>query len=100
VLAAAVALRYLGGFPDRAALGLDHFREFIPRFYGRFGAFILKLSGQCVDIDSSLGELGKYRFAIPPSAGRIEPSSVCSARAFKVPSGIVFTVKGAARALT
>src|SRR4029450_13746824 len=35
----------------------------------------------------------------PPSAGRSAPSSPCSARAFKVPSGMVFTVNGAARAL-
>ena len=36
----------------------------------------------------------------PPSVAMIEPSSVSSASAFKVPSGIVSIVSGAARALT
>src|SRR5258706_6550108 len=36
----------------------------------------------------------------PPSAGRIAPSSPWSARALSVPSGMVFTVSGAASALT
>src|SRR5262249_49496027 len=36
----------------------------------------------------------------PPSAGRIEPSSLCKASAFKVASGMVFTVNGAASPLT
>src|SRR5262245_14156859 len=36
----------------------------------------------------------------PPSAGRIEPSSLCKASAFRVASGMVFTVNGAASPLT
>ena len=35
----------------------------------------------------------------PPSAGSIGPISPWLARAFSVPSGMVFTVNGAARAL-
>ena len=34
----------------------------------------------------------------PPCAGRMRLIAPCSARAFNVPSGMVFTVNGAARA--
>ena len=64
------SLRYLSGLPDRGAPGLDHFHEFVPRFHERFGAFILKLSGQRVDINSGLGELREYFLAIPAVGGQ------------------------------
>ena len=51
-------------FLERGALGCDHRQQFVPGFYKRLRAFILKLRGQGVHVDAGLRKLGQDFFSI------------------------------------
>ena len=80
------------------ALRCDYRHQFVPGFHKRLRAFLLELSSENVNVNARFGDWASTSSQSPSSAAMIEPSSVCSASAFNVPSGIVLTVNGAARA--
>ena len=86
----------LSGFLQGGALGGDHRHQFAPGFDKRSSAFVLEFGGQGVAVDSGLGELGQNLFAISPIVRYRRTKFAMIGKAFKVPSGMVFMVRGAA----
>ena len=87
----------LSSLLKRLAFGRNDREQFVPGLNKGLGAFVLELSGENLNLDPACANWPSIASQSPPSAATIEPSS---ARAFKVASGMVLTVNGAASALT
>jgi hypothetical protein len=83
---------------EMRALGRDASQQIVPGLGERGDPFSEQLGGHGVRVNTSLGEFREYLAGI--LRVRASPNSSWAARAFKVDSGIVLTVKGKASAST